>query len=197
MTDDAPPVIDRSQREVWREAREALGLEPGTPGFGTRGPMGRLNGPALQVVLLPADPLAVSVDFDAALANEMPDRFEGAISRSVQLLGGEGADSSHLLKIAVGDGGGDRAFLVVARHGGVSVGVAERHVAYRLGDQRVVRLAAVSGALRLALKAQDAALRALADRGPMDARRAVGALCRAARRDRELAGGVRGGLARR
>lgn len=165
MTDIDPPVIDRQQREAWREAREALALEPGTPDFGTWGPMGRLNGPALQVVLLPSDPLALAVDFDNMLAGELPDRFEGAISRSVQLLDREGSDSSHLLKIATGDANGDRAYLAVARHGGVSVGMAEKHAAYRIGQQRALRLSAVSGAVRLALKAQHKALAALADRG--------------------------------
>lgn len=163
MSDAVAHSIDRLQREVWREERDALGLLPGTPDFGKRGLMTRLNGPALQVVLLPSDPQALSLDFDDALARELPDRFEGTISNSVQLLGTEGTGSQHMLKIASGDEKGARALLALARHGGISVGMAERHVAYRLGEARVVRLCAVSGAVRLALKAQHAALRALAD----------------------------------
>lgn len=167
MTEDAP-VTGREQREVWQEERERLGLVPGTPGFGRQGVMARVDGPAVQVVLLPADPSVGAVEFDAGLAGAVPGELTGVITNGVRVLGQVSTSSTHLFKEAAGDGGaGSRALLGVARHGGVVVGIAERSGRYPLGDGggQAQRLSAVSGAVRLAIKAQAAVLAHLSERG--------------------------------
>lgn len=163
VTENAPQA-DRAQREIWRDEREALGLVPGAPGFGRRGVMERLDGQAVQVVLLPSDPSVAAVEFDAALARALPDRFTGQISNGVQRLGHVSASSGHLLKEAQGEEG-SRGLLAVARHGGVLVGVGERSGRYFLNGKDgpvAQRLSVVSGAVRLAFAAQADALAHLA-----------------------------------
>lgn len=168
MTEDAP-VTDYEQRAVWREERERLGLVPGTPGFGRQGVMARVDGPAVQVVLLPPDPSVGAVEFDAELAGAMPGELTGVITNGVRVLGRVSTSSTHLFKEAAGDGGaGSRALLGVARHGGVVAGIAERSGRYPLGSDggpQAQRLSAVSGAVRLAIRAQAAVLAHLSERG--------------------------------
>lgn len=164
MTENAP-VADRAQREIWRDEWEALGLVPGAPGFGRRGLMARLDGQAVQVVLLPADPSVAAVEFDAALVQALPDRFTGQIANGVQLLGRASATSTHLVKEAQGEKG-SRGVLGLARHGGTVVGVGEQSGRYAVNgsDGLVVqRLSVVVGAVRLALRAQSAALAHLSE----------------------------------
>lgn len=159
-------TINRGQREIWRDERARLGLVPGTLEFGRRGLMQRLDGQSVQVVLLPDDPLAVGVDFDAAedLLRELPGRFEGTVARSVQLLHHDTADADHLIREQPGDAGA-RGLLALARHGGTTVGLAEKPGAYVQSGYRTLRLSSVAGAVRLALTAQDAALTYLETHG--------------------------------
>jgi len=163
------PLIGRRQREIWAEERARLGLEPGSPAFGRAGLMRRLNGQSVQVVLLPPDPLAPTVDFDEDLAAALPDRFTGQFASSiVQLLGMTSASADHVLRVSQGDESGHRAFLALSRNGGVSVGLADKPGYFLLrnhDDQRVMRLAAVSSAVRLALAAQAKAALMLAEAG--------------------------------
>lgn len=165
MTENAPQA-DRAQREIWWEERAALGLVPGEPGFGRAGLMGRLNGQAVQVVVLPADPSVAAIEFDAALAQALPDRLVGQISNSVQLLGHVSASSTHLVREAQGEKG-SRGVLGLARHGGTAVGVGEQAGRYFVNGKdglAAQRLSVVVGAVRLAVRAQTAALEHLADR---------------------------------
>ncbi len=160
-------MTDRNQRGIWREEREALGLVSGAPGFGRQGLMGRLEGQAVQVVLLPSDPSAAGIDFDGRLAQDLPDRFSGQITNGVQLLGHVSASSAYLLKEAQSENG-SRAVLALARHGGVVVGVGERVGRYFLNGRDgpvAQRLSVVVGAVRLAIGAQAAALAHLSGRG--------------------------------
>lgn len=147
---------DRAQRETWRDERAALGLVPGGAGFGRLGLMERLDGQSVQVVVLPSDPSVAAVDFDAALARALPDRFTGQIANGVQHLGHVSATSTHLIKEAQGEQG-SRGLLALARHGGATVGVGGRSGRYFLnGKDGLVaqRLSVVSGAVRLAIAAQ-------------------------------------------
>lgn len=165
MTENAPQA-DRAQREIWRDEREALGLVPGAPGFGRRGVMERLDDQSVQVVILPSDPSAAAVEFDALLARALPDRFTGQITNGVQLLGLVSTSSAHLLKEAQGEEGkGSRGLLAVARHGGVAVGIGGRSGRYFLNGKDGLlaqRLSVVSGAVRLAIAAQADAVAHLA-----------------------------------
>lgn len=165
MTENAPQT-DRAQREIWRDEREVLGLVPGVPGFGRRGLMGRLDGQAVQVVLLPSDPSVAAVEFDAGLTQALPDRFTGQVANGVQLLGRVSASSGHLLKEAQGERG-SRGLMALARHGGAVVGVGEQPGRYAVnGSDGLVaqRLSAVVGAVRLALRAQSDAIAHLSGR---------------------------------
>lgn len=165
MTENAPQA-DRLHREIWREEREALGLARGRPGFGREGVMARLDGQSVQVVLLPADPSATAVEFDIWLAQALPNRFTGRIANGVQLLGRESATTTHVLKEAQGENGSG-AVLGLARHGGTVVGIGERAGRYFVdGEDGPVaqRLSVVAGAVRLAIKAQAAALENLSSR---------------------------------
>lgn len=129
--------------------------------------MERLAGQSVQVVLLPADPSMTAVDFDPDLGQALPDRFTGQITHSVQLLGNGGVGSSHLLKTAQSDSNGAKAVLALARHGGVTVGLADGPGRYPLkgGSGTVAtRLWSVAGAVRLALQAQDRVLGHLGER---------------------------------
>lgn len=155
MTENAPRA-DRAQREIWRDERAALGLVPGVAGFGRRGLMERLDGQSVQVVVLPSDPSVAAVEFDAALARALPDRFTGQIANGVQHLGHVSASSTQLVKEAQGEQG-SRGLLAVARHGGVTVGIGERSGRYFLNGKdgpMAQRLSVVSGAVRLAIAAQ-------------------------------------------
>ncbi len=165
MTENAPQA-DRAQREIWRDEREALGLVPGAPGFGRRGLTERLDGQAVQVALLPADPSVAAVEFDAALSQSLPDRFTGQIANGVQYLGRVSASSTHLVKEAQGEKG-SRGILGMARHGGTVVGVGEQSGRYFVnGKDGLVaqRLSVVVGSVRLALSAQAGALAHLSER---------------------------------
>lgn len=89
----------------WAAEREALNLGRGNASFSAAGLMTHLAEARLLAAVLPANPLAVEIDFDDHLLATLPERFTGRTANGIELLGSSLVTDDALGRFAGGDRG--------------------------------------------------------------------------------------------
>ncbi len=153
-------MIDHVQRRVWDRERSRLGLADDDVDVTRHPVLARLGEPTVGVMLLPADPLAAVLDFDDGSLALIPERLTGRISNGVSFLNTVEMTGQYLLRVARNQHDEPaRAVVGFARHGGVVAGVGTMGSYQPPGEKYgIYRLSAFAGAIRAALRTQEALL---------------------------------------
>jgi len=158
-------MIDHVQRRVWDRERSRLGLAEDDVDVTRHPVLARLGEPTVGVMLLPADPLppdplAAVLDFDDGSLVLIPERLTGRISNGVSFLNTVEMTGQYLLRVARNQHDEPaRAVVGFARHGGVVAGVGTMGSYQPIGEKYgIYRLSAFAGAIRAALRTQEALL---------------------------------------
>lgn len=147
-------TIDYAQRGAWQDHRTDIGLRERALHPVLHPAFSLMAEPACVVVLLPQDPLAPLLDFDAETSSMIPQRFEGFASRMRDSVLNEVLSSgSHMLRVTRDPAGPLRSLAGVARHGGAVAAVGSA-AAYDHRGTRVLRLSSLTSTVRLALATQ-------------------------------------------
>lgn len=147
--------IEYAQRRAWHRHRSELGLSEGNLRVASHPAFGLMEEPSCVVALLPPDPLAPLLDFDAVTSSVIPQQFEGRTSRFGDASLSEVVSTgSHMLRVARDVGKPFRSLAGVARHGGVVAGAGPA-ATYQHAGLRVIRLDALTSTVRVALAAQE------------------------------------------
>jgi len=148
--------IDHGQRRVWERERSRLGLGDDLLDATQHPALAILDRATVGVVLIPRDPLAPLLDFDAAALDALPDRFTGQIANGVLFLNAVVTGGQYLLRVARNAANEPaRALVGLSRHGGALAGVgAPGRYQLRTDGPDIYRLSSFAGAVRAALKAQ-------------------------------------------
>ena len=108
--------IDYAQRRAWLRHRTDVGLREGALDPALHPAFSLMAEPACVVALLPPDPLAPLLDFDAETGSVIPQRFEGLASRMRHSVLTEVVSSgSHMLRVTRDPAGPIRSLAGVAR----------------------------------------------------------------------------------
>lgn len=149
-------MIDNEQRRVWALERDRIGLAEDELDLSRHDALAGLDEATVGVVLLPPDPLAPLLDFDDVMST-IPDQLTGQMRNGVSTLNVEWITGTFAAKAARDDYRAPaRAVVGVARHGGAFAGVGATGT-YTVGRDpqwQVRRLAALVGAIRVALQVQ-------------------------------------------
>ncbi|MEA3077912.1 MAG: hypothetical protein QOF60_2820 [Actinomycetota bacterium] len=147
---------------IWAAEREARKLQRGHASFATSGLMTHLDEPRLLAVVLPADPLAVAVDFDDRLLEALPQRFIGRTSNGVEVLGSNLVTDDALGRFARSERGW-RAYVAMRRNGATEVGMGStiRYRERKDDGPFVYRLYYIVHAVRVIIESQARLLAAL------------------------------------
>jgi hypothetical protein len=166
-------VIDLEQQDRWLRARARRLLDPADPQFGRSGLNGKLDGPGICVLVLPADDLAQPVDFTDELLEMMPAGFTGLTANGVGSLSSVTSTSTALVRFAPGPAAESwRGFVSVERNGGVQCGVgAVSRYLMRLGvsdatGPQVLLLYVVAHLVRVSVQLQTGVIQWATEQSP-------------------------------
>lgn len=153
---------------AWAAERADRNLQRGHASFAASGLMTHLDEPRLLATVLPADPLAVAVDFDDDLLTALPQRFTGRTASGVELLGSDFVTDDALGRFARGERGW-RAYVAVRRNGAIEVGMGSSVRARARQDDEAApfmyRLHCIVHAARVIVESQARVLAALRSSG--------------------------------